>query len=160
MKRIRQSLKIIAACVASGALLSGCGAEIKQATEMQTEENPRVAAATKAFGPGFDYMIITSKSELENTLFIAYYNIGGKLDIDQALFNRIAQAEAKGVPFMVTGENARKTFDVLTNALEFAPDNSMTKLQLLYLGEEQYVKGVEEAVKRVGGKMRFAPYPG
>lgn len=160
MKRIKKSLSIIAACLATSALLIGCGAEIKQATPMDTEKNPRVEAATKAFGPGFEYMIITSKSELENVLFIAYYKAGGELDINRALFNRIAQAEAKGVPFMVTGESAEKTFEVVTKALQIAPDNSLTNLELLYLGEEQYVKGIEEAVKRVGGKMRFAPYPG
>jgi hypothetical protein len=42
----------------------------------------------------------------------------------------------------------------------FAPDNGLPNLELLYLGDEENVQRIEESVKRVGGTMRFAPYPG
>ena len=45
-------------------------------------------------------------------------------------------------------------------ALSFAPKNGLPNLELLYLGEQEHVPGIEDAVKRVGGQLRFAPYPG
>lgn len=156
MKRFKRTLSLIAACVTTGALLSGCGATIKEASEL----NPRVEAATAAFGPGFEYMIIESGSKLADTMFVGFFRTGAASDLSRNLFNRIAKAESERTRFMVTGENAEKTAHVIIEALSVSPENGLPKLELLYLGDQQYAQGIEEAVRRVGGQMRFAPYPG
>jgi len=160
MKRNKRTFTPIAACVITAALLSGCGAEIKQDTPMDTRSNPRVEAATAAFGPGFDYMIVGSGTLLADTLFVNFFQPGNESDLSRQLFNQIVKAESEKKPFMVTGERARKTAFIIIEALSLAPENGLPNLELLYLGDEEYVRGIEESVKRVGGKMRFAPYAG
>lgn len=157
MKRMKQSLRLYAVCVAATLLLSGCGATIKQSETL----NPRVEAARAAFGPGFDYMIIDSGGLVADTLFVGYFgNSSATSDLAHQLYNRIVEAEKKGTRFMVTGERAEKTAFVIIQALSFAPENSLPDLELLYLGDQQHVTGIEESVIRVGGEMRFAPYAG
>lgn len=156
MKKITPALKLVAAFVTTAALLAGCGATIKQAEET----HPRVEAATAAFGPGFDYMIVQPDSWLGDTLFVGFFAGTGSSDLSRELFERMATAASEGKPFMVTGERSSKVAQVIIQALSRSPDKAMPDLELLYLGEEQYVKGIEEAVKRVGGSMRFAPYSG
>ena len=85
---------------------------------------------------------------------------GAESDLSRQLYTRLAPAESEPTRFMVTGENAEKTAQVITEALSFAPKNGLPKLELLYLGEQTHVPGIEKAVKRVGGQLRFAPYPG
>jgi predicted small secreted protein len=156
MKKIKLTLSLIAAFVTTSAVLAGCGATVKQAEEI----SPRVEAATAAFGPGFDYMIVEPDSKLGDTLFVGFFGGVISSDLSRQLFVRMATAAEEGKPFLVTGERGEKTAQVINQALFRAPDNSMPDLELLYLGEEQYVEGIEESVKRVGGTMRFAPYPG
>ncbi len=156
MKTMKQNLMLLAAVLTTGGLLAGCGATIKESTEM----NPRVEAATAAFGPGFDYMIIEPDSKLGDAIFVGFFRAAPSSDLSRHLFNRIAKAESEGTPFLVTGPRGEKTALVIIQALSRAPENGLPKLELLYLGDEQYVQGIEESVKRVGGKMRFAPYPG
>jgi hypothetical protein len=156
MRASNQTLALIAALATSAALLGGCGATIKQSEEA----HPRVEAATAAFGPGFDYMIVEPDSVLGDTLFVGYFNLVPTSDLSRELFLRIAKATEEGKPFMVTGERGAKTAQVIIQALFRAPEDSMPDLMLLYLGEEQFVAGIEEAVERVGGSMRFAPYAG
>ena len=155
MKTFKQTLSLFAAIVAAGALLAGC-ATINQAKEMP----PRVEAANAAFGPGFDYMIVERGNVVTDTVFIGLFDTPFVSDLSRELYIRMVQAEAAGKRFMVTGENAAKTAQVTIEALFRAEDDSLPNLELLYLGEEQYVPGIEDAVKRVGGKMRFAPYSG
>ena len=155
MKTFKQTLSLFAAIVAAGALLAGC-ATINQAKEMP----PRVEAANAAFGPGFDYMIVERGNVVTDTVFIGLFDTPFVSDLSRELYIRMVQAEATGKRFMVTGENAAKTAQVTIEALFRAEDDSLPNLELLYLGEEQYVPGIEDAVKRVGGKMRFAPYSG
>lgn len=156
MKRIKRTFALIASCVTAAALLSGCGATVKEATEI----NPRVEAATAAFGPGFDYMIVESGSRLADTMFVGFFNPGKESDLSRNLFKRIAKAESEGKRFMVTGERAEKTAHVVIEALSLSPENGLPKLELLYLGDQKFAQGIEESVKRVGGKFRFAPYAG
>ena len=156
MKEIKRTLTLVAAILTTGALLAGCGATIKQAEEV----DPRVQAATTVFGPGFDYMIVEPDSVLGDALFVGYFNTIPTSDLSRELFIRIAKSTSEGKRYMVTGPRGEKTAQVIIQALFRAPDNSMPDLRLLYLGEEQYVKGIDEAVKRVGGTLRFAPYPG
>lgn len=157
MKTMKRTLTIVAAILTTGALLSGCGATIKEAGE---EMNPRVEAAVAAFGPGFDYMIIEPDSRLSDALFVNFFSAAPTSDLSRQLFNQIVKAESKGIPFLVTGPRGEKTALTIIHALSRSPENGLPKLELLYLGDEQYVQGIQESVKRVGGKMRFAPYPG
>lgn len=156
MRSRNQNIPLVAAFLASLALLAGCGATIKQAEEV----NPRVAAARDAFGTGFDYMIVEADSKMADAMFVGFFSGPIKSDLSRELFIQMAQATNEGKSFMVTGERGEKTAQVIVHALLRAPDDSMPDLKLLYLGEEQYVEGIEEAVQRVGGTMRFAPYPG
>lgn len=157
MKRIKRTLTFIGACVTAAALLTGCGATIKQADTV----DPRVEAAKAAFGPGFEYMIINRGGAVADTLFVNYFgNSSATSDLARQLYNRIVQAENEGKRFMVTGDPAEKTAFVIIQALSFAPKDSLPDLELLYLGDEQFVQGIRESVIRVGGELRFAPYAG
>ena len=156
MRSRNQTISLTAAFLASLALIAGCGATIKQAEEA----NPRVAAARDAFGTGFDYMIIEADTNMADAMFVGFFSGPIKSDLSRELFTAMAKSTNEGNAFMVTGAHGEKTAQVILHALIRAPDNSMPDLKLLYLGEEQYVKGIEEAVQRVGGTMQFAPYPG
>ena len=151
-----QFLTLVASCLLTGTLLSGCATQITKAEET----NPRVEAAKAAFGPGFDYMIIGKGGKFADKAFVSFFKTGAESNLSRELFARLAPAESKPTRFMVTGENAEKTAQVTIEALSFAPKNGLPNLELLYLGEEAHVKSIEEAVKRVGGQLRFAPYPG
>lgn len=156
MKRTKPRLTLFAALLATGALLSGCGATIEQSEEL----NPRVEAATAAFGPGFEYMIVGSGNALEDALFVGLFKPGQESDMSRQLYQRLVEAESEGERFMITGENSSKVANVVIGALSLAPENGLPDLELLYLGDEQHVLGIEESVIRVGGTMRHAPYPG
>ncbi len=156
MKRIRQKLTLIVVALTTGTLLAACGATIKQTEEM----NPRVEAATAAFGPGFGYMIVGSGNALEDAMFVGLFKPGQPSDMSRQLHRRLVEAESKGMPFMVSGENSEKTAHVIIEALSISSENGLPDLELLYLGDQQYVQGIEESVRRVGGTLRSAPYPG
>ena len=159
MIRMRQSLKLTVAAVMTGALLAGCGATIKQADEA-AEMNPRVEAAVAAFGPGFDYMIIETDSALADAMFVGVFKPGQVSDLSRRLHKQIFESWSQGKRFMVTGARSRKTAHVIIEALSLAPDDSLTDLELLYLGDQEFVQGIEESVRRVGGTLKSAPYPG
>lgn len=156
MKSFKRTLTLVAACFAAGALLTGCATQVKQ----EGATNPRVEAAKNAFGPGFDYMIVESGSRFSDTFFVGLFKSGPSSDLARDLATRLAAAELKPTRFMVSGANSEKTAQVIIQALSFHVKDGLPKLELLYLGEQTVVPGIEEAVKRVGGKMRFAPYPG
>jgi hypothetical protein len=157
IKTMKRALIILAAVFTTGALLSACGATINKAGE---ELNPRVEAAMAAFGPGFDYMIIEPDSALGDAMFVGFFGGAISSDLSRELYERIVKAESEGKRFMVTGPRSAKTSLVIIQALFRAPDNGLPNLELLYLGDEENVQRIEESVKRVGGTMRFAPYPG
>lgn len=156
MKPLKRTLAHAAACVATLLLVTGCATQVKEAEQT----NPRVEAARSAFGPGFDYMIVEKGGKFADKMFVTLFKTGAESDLSRQLYARLAPAESKPTRFMVTGENAEKTAQVIIEALSFSPKNGLTKLELLYLGDQKHVPGIEEAVKRVGGQMRFAPYPG
>lgn len=156
MENFKRTLGLAAACVIAGALVNGCATKIKEAEET----NPRVEAAKAAFGAGFDYMIVEKGGKFSDKAFVTLFKTGAESNLSRQLFARLAPAEGRPVRFMVTGENAEKTAQVIIEALSFSPKNGLPNLELLYLGEQQHAKAIEEAVKRVGGQMRFAPYPG
>ncbi|HSS65401.1 MAG TPA: hypothetical protein VLS27_13280 [Gammaproteobacteria bacterium] len=159
MKSIKQSLPFLAALVTTSALLAGCGATIKETGESEGM-NPRVEAATAAFGPGFRYMIVGSGNALEDAAFVGLFKPGQESDLSRGLYKRIYEAWSQGERFMVTGANSRKTAHVIIEALSLSPKDGLPGLELLYLGDQQFVQGIEESVIRVGGELRSAPYPG
>lgn len=156
MKRSKRTLTLAASWFAAIVLVTGCATQIKEAEDT----NARVEAAKAAFGPGFDYMIIEKGGTFADKMFVTLFKTGAESDLSRKLFARLAPAESKPTRFMVTGENAEKTAQVVIEALSFAPKNGLPNLELLYLGEQQHKQGIEEAVRRVGGQLRFAPYPG
>ena len=156
MKRLRRISIQAAACLAAVILVTGCATQIRQAETT----NPRVEAAKAAFGSGFEYMIVEKGGKFTDKVFVSLFRTGAESDLSRKLYARLAPAESKPTRFMVTGENAEKTAQVIIEALSFAPGNGLPNLELLYLGDQTHVKGIEEAVKRVGGQLRFAPYPG
>jgi hypothetical protein len=156
MKIFHRAIRLSAACLVALVLVPGCATQVKQAEET----NPRVVAAKSAFGPGFDYMIVEKGGNFSDKMFVTLFKTGAESDLSRQLFARLATAENKPTRFMVTGENAEKTTQVIIEALSFAPQNGLPYLELLYLGERDQVPGIEQAVKRVGGQLRFAPYPG
>ncbi len=156
MKMIKPNFKLAAAFLAATVLVTGCATQIKEAEQ----PNPRIEAARSAFGPGFDYMIVEKGGKLADKMFVTLFKTGAESDLSRKLFARLAPAESKPTRFMVTGENPDKTAQVIIEALSFAPKNGLSKLELLYLGDQKHVQSIEEAVKRVGGQLRFAPYPG
>ena len=156
MKCLKRVLALAAASTTALFLISGCATQIKE----DQQPNPRVAAARSAFGPGFDYMIVEKGGKFADKMFVTLFKTGAESDLSRKLYARLAPAESKPTRFMVTGENAEKTAQVIIEALSFAPKNGLPNLELLYLGEQKYVQGIEEAVTRVGGQLRFAPYPG
>lgn len=147
---------LAAAGFAALVLVTGCAAQIKEAQDT----DPRIEAAKAAFGPGFDYMIVEKGGKFADKMFVTLFKTGAESDLSRKLYARLVPAESKPTRFMVTGENAEKTAQVIIEALSFAPKNGLPKLELLYLGDQKHVQGIEEAVKRVGGQLRFAPYPG
>ena len=157
MRRIKRILLLIAASFTTGVLLFGCGATVKEATET----DPLVTAAAAAFGTDFDYMVVEPDSKLGDTLFVGFFG-GGPIqsDLSRELFIRLVQAEGEGKPFLVTGPRSEKTALVIIQALNRSPEKSLPDLELLYMGDEEYVDGIQEAVDRVGGSLRFAAYPG
>jgi hypothetical protein len=150
------AIRVSAACLLALALVAGCATQIKQAGETDA----RVEAAKSAFGPGFDYMIVEKGGKFSDKMFVTLFETGAVSDLSRQLYSRLAPAEGKPTRFMVTGENAQKTAQVIIEALSLAPDNGLPYLELLYLGEQQQVPGIERAVNRVGAQLRFAPYPG
>lgn len=156
MKMIRPIFKLAAACLATAVLATGCATQIKEAEQA----NPRVEAANAAFGPGFDYFIVEKGGKLADKMFVTLFKTGAESDLSRKLYARLAPAESKPTRLMVTGENSDKTAQVIIEALSFAPKNGLPNLELLYLGDQKHVQSIEEAVKRVGGQLRFAPYPG
>ncbi len=156
MKNLKRTFTLAASVLAAIVLVAGCATQIKQAEPT----DQRIEMAKNAFGPGFDYMIIESGSKLADSAFVSLFKTGAQSDLSRKLFARLAPAESKPTRFMVSGENPDKTAQVIVEALSFAPQNGLPYLELLYLGEQKHVQEIEEAVKRVGGKLRFAPYPG
>ncbi len=156
MTSLKRFLSLAAACFAVVFLLTGCATQIKEGGDT----GPRVEAAKAAFGPGFEYMIVEKGGKFADKMFVTLFRTGAESDLSRKLYARLAPAESKPTRFMVTGENAEKTAQVIIEALSFAPKNGLPNLELLYLGEQKHVQGIEEAVKRVGGQLRFAPYPG
>jgi hypothetical protein len=153
MKDLKKTFFLSLAAVA---LASGCATEVRQA---ETTDQ-RVETAKNTFGPGFDYMIIEQDSKLADSAFVSLFKTGAQSDLSRNLFARLAPAESKPTRFMISGENADKTAQVIIEALSFAPQNGLPYLELLYLGEQKHVQEIEAAVTRVGGQLRFAPYPG
>jgi len=156
MKMFKRTFTLAAACLAATVLVAGCATQIKEAEQ----DNPRVEAAKRAFGPGFDYMIVEKGSTFADKMFVTLFKTGAESDLSRKLYARLAPAENTPTRFMVTGENTEKTAQVIIEALSFAPKNGLSNLELLYLGDQKHVQSIEAAVKRVGGQMRFAPYPG
>lgn len=156
MKMINRTLTLVTVLLAAGTLITGCATRIKPAEE----SNERVEAARQAFGPGFEYMIVgAAGSSLADRLFVGFYRTGAASDLARELASRLAPAERKYLRFMVTGENDEKTAQVIVEALQFHVKGGLPNLELLYLGDQGFVPQIRQAVERVNGTLRSAPYP-
>ena len=147
--RTRRSAAL--ALVASMAL-HGC------ATPEAPDLDPRVEAATAAFGGGFDYVYVPSKGRLADEAFLSMSRVAGPQKVARDLATLMAPAETEAVRVMVTGPNEEKTLQVILDALSFYEGRRIPKLDLLYLGSPTHEARLARELSKVGAKLRFAPY--
>ena len=142
-----------ALALAASVALSGCAAP--RAPDL----NPRVEAATAAFGGEFEYVYIPSEGRLEDEAFLAMSRVAGPQEVARELATLMVPAESKPVRVMVTGPSGEKTLQVILDALSFYEGRRIPFLEMLYLGDPAYEARIAKAVSAVGAVLRFAPYP-
>ena len=140
------------ALVASIAL-AGC------ATSRPPDLDPRLEAATAAFGGKFDYVYVPSEGRLSDEAFLAMSRVAGPQKVARDLATLMAPAETEPVRIMVTGPNRKKTLQVVLDAFSYFEGRRIPELELLYLGAPTYQALIAREVAAVGGRFRFAPYP-
>ena len=131
--------------------LAGCAAKPR-------DLNPRLAAATAAFGGRFDHMYIPSGGRLSNEAFLAMSRVAGPQKLARDLASFIAPAETEPIRVLVTGPSHEKTLEVVLGALSFYQGRQVPYLELLYLGDPSYETRLAKEVAAVGAVLRFAPY--
>ena len=139
------------ALVASVAL-SGC------ATPRPPDLDPRIEAATAAFGGRFDYVYVPSEGRLADEAFVVISRVTGPRKIARDLASLMATAETQPVRVMVTGPAGPKTLRVVMDALSFYEGRQIPHLELLYLGEPIHEAVLAREISKVGAVLRFAPY--
>ena len=132
--------------------LAGC------VTARPPDLDPRLEAATAAFGGGFDYVYVPSGGRLADEAFLAMSRVAGPRKIARDLATLMAPAETEPVRIMVTGPNELKTLRVVLDALSFYEGRQIPRLELLYLGTPTHEALLAREVVEVGGVLRFAPY--
>ena len=138
--------------LAASVALSGC------ATTRPPDLDPRIEAATAAFGSGFEYVYIPSKGRLADEAFLAMSRVAGPPKIARDLASIMAPAETQPVRVMVTGPKGPKTLQVVLDALSFYEGRRIPHLELLYLGEPAHEALLAHELSAVGAALRFAPY--
>ena len=141
-----------ALALAASIVLAGC------VTARPPDLDPRLEAATAAFGGKFNYVYVPSKGRLADEVFLATSRVTGPQKIARDLATLMAPAETDPVRVMVTGPNELKTLQVVLDALTFYEGRRIPKLELLYLGIPAQEAVLARAVTAVGGVFRFAPY--
>ena len=147
----RAGLVTALALVASIAL-AGC------VTARPSDLDPRLEAATAAFGGKFDHVYVPSYGRLSDQAFLAMSRVAGPQKIARDLATLMAPAETDPVRVMVTGPNEEKTLQVVLDALSFYEGRQAPKLELLYLGSPTHEARLAREISEIGGVFRFAPY--
>ena len=144
----RWTALVLAASIA----LAGC------VTARPPDLDPRLEAASAAFGGQFDYVYVPTKGRLADEAFLALSRVSGPQKIARDLATLMAKAETESVRIMVTGPEAEKTLRVIIDALSFYEGRQIPHLELLYLGDPANEARISRVVSNVGGKFRFAAY--
>lgn len=132
--------------------LSGC------ASQRPSDLDPRIEAATAAFGGRFDYVYVPSEGRLADEAFLAMSRVAGPREIARELATLMAPAETESVRVLVTGPSDPKTLQVVLDALSFFEGRRIPHLELLYLGEPSHEALLARELSTVGATLRFAPY--
>jgi len=141
-----------ALALAASIALAGC------VTARPPDLDPRLEAATAAFGGKFHYVYVPSEGRLSDQAFLAMSRVAGPQKIARDLATLMAPAETMPVRVMVSGPNEEKTLLVVLDALSFYEGRQIPKLELLYLGSPTHEARLARAISKVGGALRFAPY--
>lgn len=142
----------LALMLTASIVLGGC------ATTRPPDLDPRLEAATVAFGGGFDYVYVPSEGRLADEAFLAMSRVAGPRKIARDLATLMATAETEPVRVMVTGSVGQKTLQVVLDALTFYEGRRIPHLELLYLGEPSHEALLARELSKVGAVLRFAPY--
>ena len=141
-----------ALALAASIALAGC------VTARPPDLDPRLEAATAAFGGTFSYVYVPSDGRLSDQAFLAMSRVAGPQKIARDLATLMAPAETEPVRVMVTGPNEEKTLQVVLDALSFYEGRQAPKLELLYLGSPTHEALLAREISEIGGVFRFAPY--
>ena len=144
--------RLTALVLAASIALAGC------VTARPPDLDPRLEAATTAFGGRFDYVYVPTKGRLGDETFLAMSRVAGPQKIARDLATLMAKAETEPVRIMVTGPVEEKTLRVVLDALSFYEGRRIPHLELLYLGDPAHEALIAREVSRLGGEFRFAPY--
>ena len=142
----------MALVVAASIALAGC------VTARPPDLDPRLQAASAAFGGQYDYVYVPTKGRLADEAFLAMSRVSGPQKIARDLATLMVKAETQPVRIMVTGPEEEKTLRVVLDALSFYEGRQIPHLELLYLGDPTHEALLAREVSKVGGKLRFAPY--
>ena len=142
----------MALVVAASIALAGC------VTARPPDLDPRLQAASAAFGGQYDYVYVPTKGRLADEAFLAMSRVSGPQKIARDLATLMVKAETQPVRIMVTGPEEEKTLRVVLDALSFYEGRQIPHLELLYLGDPTHEALIAREVSKVGGKLRFAPY--
>ena len=138
--------------LAASIALAGC------ATQKAPDQDPRIEAATAAFGGSFDYMYVPSEGRLADEAFVVMSRVAGPRKLARDLASLMAAAETEPVRVMVTGPAGEKTLRVVMDALSLYEGRRIPYLELLYLGEPAHEAVLARELAKVGAVLRFAPY--
>ena len=141
-----------ALAVAASIALAGC------ASGGSPDLDPRLAAATDAFGGRFQYMYVPSEGRLADEAILAMWRVAGPGEMARDLASMMAEAETLPVRTLVTGPAGAKTLQVVLDALLFYEGRQIPHLELLYLGEPSHEDRLARELSKVGAVLRFKPY--
>ena len=141
-----------ALALVASVVLAGC------ATPRPPDLDPRIEAATAAFGGRFDYVYVPSEGRLADEAFVVISRVTGPRKIARDLATLMAPAETQPVRVMVTGPSGPKTLRVVVDALSYYEGRRIPHLELLYLGEPTHEAVLAREIAKVGAVLRFAPY--
>ena len=132
--------------------LAGC------ASKRHPDLDPRIEAATAAFGGEFEYLYVPSHGRLADEAFLVMARVAGPRQDSRNLASLFAPAETTPVRVMVTGPSEEKTLAVILDALTFYEGRRIPHLEVLFLGRPAYEARLARELSKVGAVLRFAPY--
>ena len=141
-----------ALALAASVALAGC------ASTKPPDLDPRLEAATAAFGGQFAYLYVPSDGRLADQAFLVMSRVAGPRQISRDLASTMAPAETQPVRVMVTGPSGEKTLKVILDALSFYEGRQVPHLEVLYLGEPSHEALLARELSKIGAVLRFAPY--